>query len=133
MPLIKLPPAVAWLVTAFSFLAMLASLFEIEVIYYGFFGLSIALLASQDVRFSRISKYTGQISYGIYLWHMPVGLGLTAISKLVEIKTGFSLSGTFILSAVYLCLVCTFATISYNYFEVPAKKLIRKSMIPNQK
>ena len=53
--------------------------------------------------------YLGTISYGIYLWHLPVLLSLkrlTSISPSVALALGFGLT-------------CTFASLSWHFFEQP--------------
>ena len=60
--------------------------------------------------------YIGTISYGIYLWHLPV---LLSIKKLEWLSPGDALIWI-------VLLTCIFASVSWHFFEQPFMNRIRK-------
>ena len=58
--------------------------------------------------------YIGDISYGIYLWHVPVitGAGLTLEPGILRLT-------------VQLVLPFVLAAASYRYFEMPIRRYVR--------
>jgi peptidoglycan/LPS O-acetylase OafA/YrhL len=61
------------------------------------------------LRVTRPLRYLGTISYGIYLWHLPVILSLKRINGLAP---GTALSLT-------IALAIVLAAISWHFFEKP--------------
>jgi peptidoglycan/LPS O-acetylase OafA/YrhL len=65
--------------------------------------------------------YLGTISYGIYLWHLPVLLSLkrlTWISPSVALTLGVGLT-------------CVFASVSWHFFEQPLIKRLKREPQPS--
>ena len=64
--------------------------------------------------------YLGTISYGIYLWHLPV---LLSLKRLTWISPSVAL-------ALEVGLTCIFASVSWHFFEQPLiKRLKRKPQL----
>jgi peptidoglycan/LPS O-acetylase OafA/YrhL len=66
-------------------------------------------------------RYLGTISYGIYLWHLPVLLALKRVSWL---------DGPQALPWV-ICLTLLFASISWHFFEKPLMEHFRRQRTPS--
>ncbi len=64
--------------------------------------------------------YLGVISYGIYLWHLPVLLSLKRITWISPI------------TVLILCVVltCVFASVSWHFFEKPIMRRLRSKPVP---
>ncbi len=63
--------------------------------------------------------YLGTISYGIYLWHLPV---LLSLKKLTWISPGVALTWG-------IGLTCVFASVSWHLFEQPLIKRLRRKPV----
>lgn len=63
--------------------------------------------------------YLGTISYGIYLWHLPV---LLSLKRLEWISPGTAL-------ALGVGLTCVFASVSWHFFEQPLMKRLRRKPV----
>lgn len=94
------------------------------VIWRSFLGLSLSsiLLFALTCRFTGAVRticsplyYLGTISYGIYLWHLPVLMSLKRISWLTHMQV----------LAIALALTCIFASVSWHFFEQPFMKRIK--------
>jgi peptidoglycan/LPS O-acetylase OafA/YrhL len=85
----------------------------------GAFGLLVLSACSiGNGRFSNFLlplTYTGKISYGIYLWHLPVLLSLKRVQ-------GLSPMDVLLLA---LPLTCLLASISWHFFELPLMQRLR--------
>jgi len=70
---------------------------------------------------SPLIQYIGKISYGIYLYHMPIPFLLVIILS----KIGFNVNAinAYLLFMVNIFITIFIAHISYNYFETPFVKL----------
>lgn len=87
-------------------------------------GMSLGCLVAAAVTFPAANwdifkpvRYVGEISYGIYLWHLPVLLTLVAIPGLTEAKLlAWVLTGTLLL-----------ASFSWHWFEKP---IIERHRVP---
>lgn len=64
--------------------------------------------------------YLGTISYGIYLWHLPV---LLSLKRLAWINPSVAL-------ALGVGLTCVFASVSWHFFEQPLMKRLRPKPVP---
>lgn len=64
--------------------------------------------------------YLGTISYGIYLWHLPV---LLSLKRLAWINPSVAL-------ALGAGLTCVFASVSWHFFEQPVIKRLRRKPVP---
>jgi peptidoglycan/LPS O-acetylase OafA/YrhL len=89
-----------------------------------FAGLVLTVLGSKAM--SRAASWPalawlGEISYSTYLWHMPVQIVLIIFSAKVA-QIPFSSPWAL---ALYFALVFVVSTLSYRYFEVPARGWMR--------
>lgn len=64
--------------------------------------------------------YLGTISYGLYLWHLPV---LLSLKRLTWINPSLALF-------LVVALSCVFASVSWHFFEQPIIKRLRRKPIP---
>jgi peptidoglycan/LPS O-acetylase OafA/YrhL len=90
-----------------------------------FAGLALTALAGPGM--SRLLAFRplvwlGDISYSTYLWHFPVQLALVAFSA-AALPLPFASPA---LLALYVGLVLAVSTLSYRYFEAPARAAIRR-------
>lgn len=65
--------------------------------------------------------YLGTISYGIYLWHLPV---LLSLKRLTWISPSVAL-------ALGVGLTCIFASVSWHFFEQPLIKRLKREPQPS--
>lgn len=72
-----------------------------------------------------IMRLSGQWSYGIYLWHVPVAFLFVGAVRLAEINSGSQLLGSPLLMLVYIPAVIVVAAVSFHCWENPARKLLR--------
>lgn len=84
---------------------------------------ALVLLFALSIKFTGILRkllsplfYLGTISYGIYLWHLPV---LLSLKKLTWISPSLALT-------VGVGLTCLFSCISWHFFEQPLVKRLRR-------
>ncbi|OIN86307.1 MAG: hypothetical protein AUJ12_06620 [Alphaproteobacteria bacterium CG1_02_46_17] len=100
----------------------------VELFYFLFIALIVLMLSLTPAKHPRISDAMGNLgdlSYGIYLWHMPIMLGATAVCKIIQQKFGIDILATPLGIILYFSLVILVAFISYHAFEKPSKKFIR--------
>ena len=67
----------------------------------------------------------GEMSYGIYLWHIPVTITGILILSFLGISRDVIFTKTFFF--FYLALILTVAYVSYRFFEHPLRDYIRKA------
>jgi peptidoglycan/LPS O-acetylase OafA/YrhL len=90
-----------------------------------FAGLALTALGSAAfgrVAVSRPLAWLGDISYSTYLWHFPVQIALVVLSATVT-PLNFSAPATLL---VYVGLTLAISTLSFHYFETPARRAIRR-------
>ena len=89
-------------------------------ITYGLFICALKQSISLSVLNTKIPQFLGKISYGFYLIHLPV-------LKSIEVENDY-------LKVVLVFVVTSaIATLSFKYFETPAKNFIRKKMRTSKK
>jgi len=69
-------------------------------------------------------KMFGNLSYGIYLWHIPIQIVLLLIFEYFALDKNIVYSEWFFV--FFIVIVIITAYISYKYFENPIRKRIRK-------
>lgn len=127
---IKVNPFLSWTYTALLLLIILwqpVDLSEfpwLELVYWAGMALSIILLRSaqpKDSRLRSLMETSGNMSYGIYLWHIPLILWMHRINKMTgtpENTRGMDL--------IYIGILLPLAWVTYKFFERPAQRWIRK-------
>jgi peptidoglycan/LPS O-acetylase OafA/YrhL len=100
-----------WEYSAFWFFPGMTTLFRTPLAAAGALLLLVACCLQSEnwLRLTAPLRYLGTVSYGIYLWHLPVILSLKRINGLAP---GPAL-------ALTIGLAVTFAAISWHYFEKP--------------
>ena len=76
-------------------------------------------------KFKKIIENTGNLSYGIYLFHFPVAISLQLIFRLFKSEIPFQ-SNLFFL--FYIFLVISISYISFFKFEKPIQNFIRNKL-----
>ncbi len=70
-------------------------------------------------------KIIGDLTYGIYLWHIPVTIaGILVMSSL---KISRNIIFTKIFFFLYLSLILAVSYVSFKFFELPLRNYIRKT------
>lgn len=135
-------PIVAWGLTTLIFVFLLATpqwlidFRHTEIIFIALFTLSILLLAPAQPRsqvMAKVMETAGEMSYGIYLWHVPIMLGITTIARAIEVYTGADVLTSPILVLIYLALLLPTAWLSYRYLEMPGKRLVKRLLTPSDR
>jgi len=70
--------------------------------------------------------YLGDISYSVYLWHFPVQLVVKTTDELFQLNLNYSSRLIFALIAFLILVV---SVISYELFEKPVMRSIRRRMV----
>jgi peptidoglycan/LPS O-acetylase OafA/YrhL len=74
-------------------------------------------------RMCKIFNFLGNLTYGTYLWHLPIQMCLIIFMKKNNIN--FSVIDTKIFFLLYLFFVISVSVISYYFFELKLRYLIR--------
>ncbi len=102
-----------------------------ELMRPGLFGAFILLGYWIDsvlsLRVRKLLSNAGDLSYGIYLWHMPILLVL-CLSMPSALLLQVTRQGWFIL--VFLAMAVAIAWVGFRFFERPARDLIRQLAHP---
>ena len=96
-----------------------------------FFSIFVWLDARFPLRGSKLKlfvKYLGNLTYGIYLLHIPLQIFLIVLVEKNNFEiSSFALSNSFFI--LNFSLIIIIAQISYFKFELPVQKLIRKKFL----
>jgi peptidoglycan/LPS O-acetylase OafA/YrhL len=117
--------AIAWIrmheqstVVSYTFLA---------ISFVGLLGLSLVCDAERSllgrILTARWMRFTGKISYGLYLLHMPLFLQWSAYAQRHEILTDFPILRNTFSGLVQFALVFLVATFSWRFIESPLLRL----------
>ena len=91
------------------------------IAFAGLALVALALPAFRRLAATRPLVWLGDISYSSYLWHFPVQLALVAVSA--EMALPFSSPA---MVALYVGLALAVSTVSFRFFEAPARAAIRR-------
>jgi peptidoglycan/LPS O-acetylase OafA/YrhL len=92
------------------------------VLFAGATMLALALPAFRRAADWRLFGWLGEISYSTYLWHFPVQIALVVVSATI-MPLSFSSPA---MLALYLALTLSISTLSFRWFEAPARALVRR-------
>lgn len=117
----RVPDAAWWAASTAVFAAVAIDPFGpmFDAGYCAAFAVVIAGMASVTASHPAMLSL-GAWSYGIYLWHMPVILCMTAVVKLLASR-GLDLTGNPLLDVVFIAAVLGVSAAGYRWVEVPAK------------
>ncbi len=118
------------LLVGLGLLALGAALFHLTgerrettpVLFAGVVMLALAVGPLRRAAEWRLLGWLGEISYSTYLWHFPVQIALTVVSAAL-VPLDFSAPATL---ALYLALTLSISTLSFRFFEAPARELVRR-------
>jgi peptidoglycan/LPS O-acetylase OafA/YrhL len=128
------PACLFWLiafVTA-AFMVLCPNAKNYDSAIYLSFALTISGLSQGRFSYSGyaslVMKKAGDISYGIYLWHIPLMLIIVAFARLTEKLTGIYVVHTIVLEVIFILTLLLLASVSYRYLELPAKYAMKKTL-----
>ena len=101
-----------------------------ELPYFLLIAVSIYLLAFSEPKnryVIAVMNWIGNISFGIYLWHIPIMIGLVVGKKQLLKNFDYDVSKPLLLM-VFCFLVIVMAWISYKVYELPSKIFLRKQL-----
>ena len=107
--------------------SILNKIISLTIFFPGIINL-LYLTNSYMPKIGKRLSFIGDISYSIYLIHFPVILITLFILNLLNLKIDFN--STLIFSA-YLIITFIISFISYKFFEIPLKKVMRKKYLKN--
>ncbi|KRE51054.1 acyltransferase family protein [Paenibacillus sp. Soil724D2] len=73
--------------------------------------------------------YIGEVSYSIYLWHFPLQLMVNTLDNILELHINYSSKKVFI---GFVLLTLIVSIISFEFFEKPFSKFLRRRFIPTK-
>ena len=88
------------------------------------------LINNYSPKFGKKLSLIGDISYSIYLIHFPLILVTLMILNILNLKINFDSMTIFCTYLIFTFLISFF---SYNFLEIPLKKMLRKKYIKNDK
>ena len=74
----------------------------------------------------RICAWLGETSYGVYLWHFPIQLGVLLVLLPQWEPRRLAQHGWFL--AAFIVVVVLVARLSYRFYELPMRDLLRKRL-----
>ena len=102
-------------------------LFKILMLVIFFPSLIIFLFYFQELN-KKIGKkisIIGDISYSVYLIHFPIQIFIFGVLQFYNLRVDFNYEIYFL---IYIILITKISLISYFYFEIPIKKILRKKI-----
>lgn len=100
----------------------------IELPFIAAFSLAILLCARLETKSEFVAglmERTGDLSYGIYLWHVPSMIVVTTLARTVEKLAHVDVFRTVFIDLGYYPLLLALATVGYRRIELPAKHWLR--------
>ncbi len=95
----------------------------VPMIAIGLLGLALALDRSALQRYLKHTKPMGDLTYGIYLWHVPVQIA-ALIALQYRGASNLAYSPYFLIG--FLFTVIALAAVSFRYFELPLRVKFRR-------
>lgn len=119
---------------AIAFSAIGARGFVTYTVQFGCFAAILLCCATADLYRSPIPvrlRWVGDITYAVYLIHMPILVSLLVIAKLLG-WTESLLQGPLVLIG-YGTLVLFLSWFAYQRFEMPAQNWLRRRLVPKRR
>jgi peptidoglycan/LPS O-acetylase OafA/YrhL len=135
---VRLPPTIVWSFAVAMFAVMGWGPIETwpgllgpyYFTWYAIFAVVVFLLAGVDVQ-HRIARLvmtkSGDWSYGIYLWHVPLIMIMLIPFRILDRVWGWHLLGTPIFDLLFYPILIALAAFGYQYIELPAKRAIKRA------
>ena len=127
-------PVLAWSAVAFLVVMIWWPPFPIEIFnymelpYFLLIALTVYLLAfpePKNPRLAGLMQEVGNMSFGIYLWHVPIMLLLTTFSRNLSPEHQITKP---VLTLMYCAMVIAVSWLSYRIYELPSKKFLRRRL-----
>ena len=84
--------------------------------------LGLSLLKNPDHRWSRrVMTWLGNVSYGVYMWHVPVQMALVLFVRKLNLESQI-FNASFLMT--FVLIVVLVATIGFHTIEVPSRRRI---------
>lgn len=99
-------------------------LFAIPLIALGTIGIALAFHSSTPKKSMRPIQKVGDLTYGIYLWHIPLQISALILIKWLDVQW-IVYSPIFLFA--YIAIVLATAWMSYRFFELPMRVWLRKA------
>ena len=93
-------------------------------ILVGILLLFCAIEAAERGHHFHAVRWIGDNTYGTYLWHVPLQIGILTILDHFAISRSIALSPAFFVG--FMALVIALARVSFLYFERPARGKLRQ-------
>jgi peptidoglycan/LPS O-acetylase OafA/YrhL len=122
-----------FLFATFSILPLTAMAYLTQIDFFAFCALAMLVVLAVSCSLPFLDwkpfRVLGNWSLGIYLWHAPVSLGISAVA----VANGYRLQSLSEWQArgmlfVVSLLVVVIAGLAYHFFEIPARKSIRMNI-----
>jgi peptidoglycan/LPS O-acetylase OafA/YrhL len=84
----------------------------------------VGLESADVVRLGYRIRQIGDITYGLYLWHVPVQISMILAVSLLEIDRSFFKTGQGL--ALYVAISVLVAYFSFVFIEAPARAYLRR-------
>lgn len=123
-----------WLWLALVWIGLCAGAVLPDIAYVPGFVIMVAACARMRAEgvLGRAGRWAGDVSYSLYLWHVPVLMVLPHVTAMLlgpEFIAGLSAWQSSVALVAVLVLLSGAAEVSYRWIEKPAREWIRRRMV----